>query len=228
MADFKELILKHRGKVFCVIGGAPFDPELLKSVKADVFISANEHGVKVHDCQYIVAMDEQHSGNGKRMYDHLREYSDLPIISRQPWANYQLQTWPDAPRGSVLSGMVAVWCAWAMGAKAVIVVGMNAYDGKSGSMRDAGLIAAEVSVPVRSVDGGSLASVFPEYDPKEKWGHYKESPKISELMKSTGEIEIEVIKPTGIRGREMQKGERIKIMRHEVARLLWHKMVKEI
>ena len=228
MADFKELILKHRGKVFCVIGGAPFDADLLKGIKADVFISANEHGVKVHECQYIVAMDEVHSGNGRSMLNHIREHSGVPIISRQPWANYQLQTWPDAPRGSVLSGMVAVWCAWAMGAKAVIVIGMNGYDGKTGAMRDAGLIAAEVSIPVRSIDGGALAGVFPEYDPKEKWGHYKESPKIAELMKSTGEIEVEVIKPTGIRGREMQKGERIKVMRHEVARLLHHKMVKEI
>lgn len=228
MAEFKELILKHRGKVFCVIGGAPFDPDLLKGIKADVFISTNEHGVKVHDCQYMVAMDDTHSGNGKRMYDHLREYSDLPIISRSAYADYQLETWPDAPRTSFLSGMAAVWCAWAMGAKAVIVVGMNGYDGKTGAMRDAACVMKEVSVPVRSVDGGPLSDVFPEYDPKEKWGHYKESPKIAELMKSTGEIEIEVIKPTGIRGREMQKGERIKIMRHEVARLLWHKMVKEI
>lgn len=228
MSDFKELILKHRGKVFAIIGGAPFDPELLKGIKADVWISANEHGVNLRECDYMVAMDDRHCGNGAPMFDYLRQFSDSPIVGPQPFADYQLVQWPDSPRRSVLSGMVAAWVAWAMGAKAIVLVGMNGYDGKAGSMKDARLIAESVSVSVRTVDGGALESVFAAYDPKERFGHYKESPQIATLIAAPGEIEIEVIKPTGIRGRQWQKGERGKVMRHEVWRLLHHKMVREV
>lgn len=228
MSDFRDLILKHRGKVICVIGGAPFDPELLKSVKADVFISANEHGVLAHECDYIVAMDDRHGELGVSMYDHLRAYSPLPIIGPQAFADYQLSTWPDAPRRSVLSGMTGVWVAWAMGAKAVVTIGMNAYNGKPGADKDARIVAGMVSVPVRCVDGGVLEEIFGAYDPKEKFGHYKESPQIRSLMDVDEMITVRVFKPTGFRGREVQKGEEFKVMRHEVKAQLKHGMLREV
>jgi len=227
MTEFNDLILKHRGKVFAIIGGAPIADGALDGIKADVWISVNDHGVKLRDCDYIVAMDDNHTERGGSMYDHLARYS-LPIIGPQPWANYQLSTWPDAPRRSVLSGMTAIWCAWAMGAKAIVLVGMNGYYGKSGAMKDAHNVAAVVTVPIRSIDGGALSELFPEYEAKERFGHYKESPQIRALLDIDEKITIRVVKPTGIRGREYQKGEQLTIMQHEVARQLRHKMVVEI
>jgi len=227
MTDFNELILKHRGKVFAIIGGAPIADGALDNIKADIWISVNDHGVKLRECDYVVAMDDNHTERGGSMYDYLARYG-APIIGPQPWANYQLSTWPDAPRRSVLSGMTAAWCAWAMGAKAIVLVGMNGYDGKSGAMKDAHNVAAAVTVPVRSIDGGPLTEIFPEYEAKERFGHYKESPQIRALLDIDEKITIRVVKPTGIRGREYQKGEELKIMRHEVARQLHHKMVVEI
>lgn len=44
MKDFRELILKHKGKKICVMGGADTLEEELKSVEADVYISTNEIG----------------------------------------------------------------------------------------------------------------------------------------------------------------------------------------
>jgi len=139
-----------------------------------------------------------------------------------------MTTWPDCPRRSFLSGMAAVWCAWAMGAKAVVLVGMNAYDGKSGAMRDMNLILDTVTVPIRCVDGGALSAVVQEYDKAEKFGYYKESPAIKELMTSGDEITVRVLKPTTIRGAERDKGYECRVMRHEVARLLRHKMLIEV
>lgn len=227
MTEFNDLILKHRGKVFAIIGGAPIAEGVLDTIKADVWISVNDHGVKLRECDYIVAMDDNHTERGGSMYDHLARYS-LPIIGPQPWANYQLATWPDAPRRSVLSGMTAIWCAWAMGAKAIVLVGMDAYDGKSNAIRDAGLVAKTVTVPIRSINAGPLESVFPAYDAKERFGHYKEAPQIRGLLEIDERITVRVVKPTGIRGREYQKGEQLTIMRHEVARQLRHKMVVEV
>lgn len=233
MSDFKELILKHRGKVFAIIGGAPFDADALKGIKADVWISVNEHGVKVRECDYIVAMDEEHTATKMPMLNHLRQFApNEAVIGPQSWADYQFTSWPDAPRRSFLSGMAAVWCAWLMGAKAIVLVGMNAYEGKEGAMRDARLVSGIVSVPVRSIDGGALESVFPEYDPKERFGHYKESPEIGALLTKqvSEQITVIVVKPTTIRNGEKERtiGERVTGMPHEFARLIRCGMLKEV
>ena len=49
------------------------------------------------------------------MDKHIRGLTDAPIISPRAFADYQLMTWPQAPR-DVLSGMVGAWAAFVMGA----------------------------------------------------------------------------------------------------------------
>lgn len=230
MSDFNDLLLKHRGKVFAIIGGAPFDAELMADVKADVWISVNEHGIKLRDCDYVVAMDDNHTGLGVGMVEHLHSLSDTPVIGPQGNADYQLATWPEYPRRSVLSGMVAVWCAWAMGAKAVVLFGMDGYDGKATALKDARTVAEAVSVPIRTAKESPLSAVFPPYDAKEKFGHYKESPAIKAIAAAVedGRITVEVVKPVEVCGIRREKGWSGKVLRHQVRAQLKHGMVREV
>ena len=127
MRDFRELILAHKGKRVCVIGGGP----LGDIPKADVYISANAHGVDRQRPHYVLAMDERHSKAGKEMGAFLRAKTDAPIISPHAYADFRLGQWPQCPR-FVLSGMIATWAAWAMGAKVVLLAGCDGYGGDPG------------------------------------------------------------------------------------------------
>jgi hypothetical protein len=226
MKDFNELVLKHKGKRICIMGGAASLEDDLKQIEADIYISTNAHGIEFKTPDYIFAMDETNTRLNVPMGGFLRDKTDVQIISPRAYADYQLITWPQAPR-DVLSGMVATWAAFMMGAKVVILAGMDAYDGKSGFVHEATKMARDVNCPVR-VMSESLAKVWPKYDAKEKFVRYVPHSSINSWLDVDEKITIEVVKATTIRNLLRQKGEQLKVMRHEVITLLKHKMIKEV
>lgn len=206
------------------MGGAKSLADDLAKVEADIFISANEHGTAYpHD--YIIAMDNQH-GSGKKMKDVLRAASDKPIISPEEFADYRLTVWPGSPR-RLYSGMVGAWCAWAMGAKVVILAGMDGYNGSQRAKRQADIMSEEIRCPVRAVSG-SLSAVFGQYDPSERFGRYSPHSAIKTLIGASGETRVMVRKTTAIEGIQYKPGDEWSGARKSVAVQLRHKMVVEL
>lgn len=232
MKDFRDLILAHKGKRICVMGGAPQLAEHVAQVTADVWISTNAHGVAVQAPDYLLAMDHTNTRNGQPMGTYLRQRAPgVPIISRHPYADYQFVNWPQCPR-DVLSGMVATWAAFVMGAKVVILAGFDAYKTErptkhTGFAYEAVKMARDVKCPVRVV-GGGLAKAWPAYDPAEKFGKYVPHSSIGYWKGVDAPVAIRVRKPTQIRGVYHAIGDELRVMRHEVKRQLHHRMVEEI
>lgn len=226
MKTFNELILAHKGKVICIMGGSDSLQSDLEQIKADIYISTNGHGCEFQKPDYVLAMDETNRHVGRPMRDTVREKTDAPIISPRSYADYQLLDWPQAPR-DVLSGMVATWCAFMMGAKVVILAGMDGYKDK-GFIFEAVKMARDVHCPVR-VMSDEMTKAWPMYDPAEKFGRYKPHPAIDTWAgKVEGFVTVECLKPTSLRGNQLVKGQKIQASRHEVARLLKHKMLREV
>lgn len=224
--DSRALILKHPGARICVMGGAPSLGMDMAKVQADVFISVNGHGSGLrHD--YIVAMDEEHGTLKVPMRSFLRSISGAPVIGPRAWNDYVLTTWPDCPKTSVLSGMVACWVAWVMGAKVVILAGMDGYDGSPSGMAHCAPIVRDVKCPIR-VMGGPLSKVWPVYDPNEDIGEYEMHPSIDAIKGVDGMTRIRALKPCSQPGLSLAKGDEADVMRHQVARLLRHRLVEEI
>lgn len=224
MRDFRELILAHKGKRICVMGGAPIG----ELPKADVFISTNAHHVDLQKPDYVLAMDERHSKAAQEMGAFLRVRTNAPIISPHPYADFRLASWPQCPR-FVLSGMVATWAAWAMGAKVVLLAGCDGYGGDPGYVDEARKIGRDVHCAVRVVDGGPLTKIWPAYDPAERFGKYKPHTAIDALLGiGDGRIRIRALKPCSVGYTDLAKGAELSVLRHEVARLLKHRMVEEL
>jgi len=221
--DFRDLILAHKGKVICVLGGAPID----QVPKADIYISANAHHVDKVKPDYVLAMDETHQHKKICMGAHIRALTDAPVISPHPYADYSLPMWPQHPRW-VLTGMIGVWAAFMMGAKAVIVAGMDGYGGENGYLDEAKKISRDVHCPVRVYGGGPMEKAWPAYDPGERFGRYKPHGSIDAWLGKDGQVTVRVRKRCSIRGRDASPGDEFTLMRHEVARELKHKMVVEV
>lgn len=224
--DFRDAILRHKGKRICVMGGAPSLADDLNCVSADVYISANERGVALREPDYMLAMDESHRRTHESMGAFLRRHSSAPIISPHSYADIRLGQWPQQPRW-VLSGMVAVWAAFVMGAKVVIVAGCDAFGGEPGYVHEARKIARDVHCPVRVVSG-PLTAVWPHYDPAEKFGRYTPHTAISGWLGQDGQIEVRVRKPCTLAGIDRLPGETLTAWRHDARRLLKHRMIEEI
>lgn len=226
--EFRELALAHKGKVICVMGGAASLADDLAKIKADIYISTNGHGADLVKPDYVLAMDEINKHVNAPMGGYLRDsMPGVPIISPHAYGDYRLTNWPQSPR-FVLSGLVAVWAAAMMGAKCVIVAGMDAYGGDDGYIFEATKMARDIPIPVRTVSG-ELEDVWPRYDPSEKFGRYSVPSQIETWLGTVdGEITVEVIKPTAVRGMLRARGEQIRVARHEVHRLLKHRMLREV
>lgn len=228
LRDFRELILAHKGKRICVMGGAPGLEEQLAEVQADIYISTNGHGCDIRRPDYLLAMDERHSRyDGAPMGEWLRRRCDAPIISPHAYADYRLGHWPQAPR-FVLSGMIAAWAAWAMGAQVVILAGCDGYGGETGYVREAQKIAPDIHCPVRVAGGGPLSEVWPAYEPGERFGRYSPHPAIDGLRGIDGRVRVRARKPCTVGLIDLAIGQEVSAMRHEVARLLKHRMVEEV
>lgn len=224
MSEFRDLILKHKGKRICVLGGGGIG----EVPKADLYISTNAHHVDKVTPDYVLAMDEVNSRVHAPMGEFIRARTDAPIISPHRYTDLLLANWPQCPR-FVLSGMVATWAAYMMGAKVVILAGCDAYGGQdSGYMLEASKIARDVFCPVRVAGGGPLTKVWPEYDPGETFGRYRPHSSIEGWLGMDGEITVKVIKSCTLRNRDRIPGEEVRLMRHEAARELKHKMVAEV
>lgn len=226
--DFRELILAHQGARICVMGGAPSLAEQLEHVEADVFISTNAHGAQLVDPDYLLAMDEWHSKfDSAEMGAWLRARCSAPIISPHAYADLRLGSWPQNPR-FVLSGLVAAWAAFAMGARVVILAGCDGYGGDPGYVNEARKIARDIYCPVRVAGGGPLTQVWPAFDPKEKFVAQKPHSAIDGLRGVDGMVRVKAIKPCTVGRADLKKGDELTAPRHEVARLLKHRMVEEV
>lgn len=223
--DWRRLVLAHAGAKIAVMGGAPSLADDVATVgKADLWISVNGHGAQLQRPTYVVAMDERHDGIGADMREHVRRVTDAPIIGPWPQHEYVLTSWPGAPKRG-LSGMVAVWLAWAMGAHPVIVCGMDGYDGSR--LEHTKRMLPEVHGEVRVVSG-PLQRFWPAYRQRERLGPFVEHTAHAGLMGMDGAITVRVRKPVTIRDMAVTPGTELSVMRHEVARLLHHRMVEEI
>lgn len=223
MKDFRELILAHAGKRICVIGGAPVE----ELPEADVYISTNGHGVHLRQPDYLLAMDRRNSREHVAMEVWLRGKSAAPIISPHGYADYRLGNWPQNPR-FVLSGMIATWMAFLMGAKVVILAGFDAYGGEAGYIDEARKIDRDVHCPVRVAGGGPLTKVWPEYKREESFVSEETHSTIEGWQGKDGRIRVRARKPCTVGLVDLAIGQEIVAMRHEVARLLKHRMVEEI
>jgi len=227
IGDFRELILAHAGKRICVMGGSSRLAQDLEVVEADIYISTNGHGAHLRRPDYLLAMDEVNSREQIPMGDWLRGKSDAPIISPHGYANYRLGHWPQCPR-FVLSGMVATWVAFAMGASVVILAGCDGYGGDEGYVHEAQKMARDVFCPVRIAGSGPLTAVWPAYNHEERFVSDKQHSSIEGLKEIDGRVRIRVRKPCTVGRVDLAKGDEAVVLRHEVARLLKHKMVEEI
>jgi hypothetical protein len=228
MKLFNDLILAHKGKRICVMGGADSLASHMEGLQADVVISVNAHGVDIRKPDYMLAMDEHYWGTTAPLWQYLRSRSDAPIINPEEWADYRLVTWPGHPKRFVLSGMVAAWAAWAMGAKAVILAGMDGYGGAPSKLAHSSLAAEEIRCPVRVVGGGALTKFWPEYNDRERFGRYTPHSAINGLLGIDGLITIRATKPRFMCGKEREKGEVFQAMRHDAAFWIRHKLAVEL
>lgn len=225
MKNFSEIVLSKEGKRFAILGGSRFLEDDVAQVKADVYISANEHGVKVRDCDYIVAMDTNH-GNSREMGALLREHSSRPIISKNDYADYRVHSWPHSPR-VMYSGLIAAWVAYAMGAKAVFLCGFDAYNQKAGAVRKAQMYVDHIRCEVREV--GGRMGVWPAYKPKERF-RYTRQPELETLRGDTGMTKVVAQKPTRLTCGPIEAGEERPVMRDDklVQTLLKHGILREV
>lgn len=228
LRDFRELILAHKGKRFIVMGGGPSladDLDRLGKRPGDVVISTNGHGVALRAPDYLLAIDHTHTGTGVPMGRHLRALSAAPVISPHGFADYRLGFWPQSPR-FVLSGLVAAWAGFAMGAKVVCLAGMDGY-ADNDYTGEARKVAADIHCPVR-VASGFLRAVWPEWDAGERFGRYSPHTSIDGLRGIDNSIRVRARKPCTVGMVQLGKGDEMTGMRHEFARLLKHRMVEEI
>ena len=228
MKPFNDLILAHKGKRICVMGGAPTLADHMATVQADVVISINAHGVDICKPDYMLAMDAHYWGTETPLWKYLRSKSDAPIINPEEWADYRLGYWPAYPKRYVLSGMVGAWAAWAMGAKVVILAGMDGYGGAPSKMAHSTEPAKEIRCPVRVVGGGPLTKFWPEYNAGERFPRYKPHSTINGLLGIDGMITLQAVKARHMCGKEREKGEIFQAMRHDAALWLRHKLVIEL
>jgi hypothetical protein len=114
--DFANLSGVYYNRPALIMCGGPSLPEQVKQAgEADwVRFSVNEHGVKLTDVDYIVALDnipEKVHGLG------------VPVIGFYIWSEYRLCNFWNAGN----SGIQAVWCAHAMGCNPIVVAGADCY-----------------------------------------------------------------------------------------------------
>jgi hypothetical protein len=224
--SFGELVMAHKGERICVMGGGPSLVSDLESVKADVWISVNEHGAKIRKADYLVAMDDIHTKLHTPMLKHLRQHTDAPIICPWHWGDYQLSTWPLSPR-FMLSGVMATWVAYLMGAHPLILAGFDCYGGHGATMGQHRSYVPHVKCEVRVVSG-PLTEFYPAYRANERRAAYVPPDVFTEHPEFADEIKVRVVKPVAVRGHEWPVGTELMVSRFEVRRQIKHKSLLEV
>lgn len=218
--SISELVMKHKGKRICVMGGASSLDDDLKRIKADIYISANDHGARRRPVDYMVCMDNIHTRNKREMRHFLREVSDAPIISPWHWGQYQIGKWPDHPC-LFNTGIMASWIAYLMGAHPIILAGFDCYGGSSGRIFEMHKqYVKHIKCQVRVVSG-PLLKLYPEYDPKEKLGRYKVPPAFDDSI--DGQVKVRVNGLFEFRGYQWPIGTIIYVPYHECRLQIKHK-----
>lgn len=218
--------MRHKGERICVMGGGPSLAEDVAKVKADVWISSNEHGAKIRPVDYIVAMDDIHTKLHTHMSKHIRQHSDAPIIGPWHWADYQLSTWPMSPK-VMLSGVVASWVAWLMGAHPVILAGFDCHDGHGATVGQHREYANHIKGDVRVVSG-PLVGMHEAYRSNERRKAYVPPDVFASMPTLCDEIRVRIAKPVDVRGYRWPVGTELMVSRFEVRRQLKHKSLVEV
>jgi hypothetical protein len=226
-----DLVMRHRGKRICIMGGGPNLASDLARVDAEVFISINAHGVRLQPPDYLLAMDAVHGGTKEEMGKYLRARDKTaPILGPWHWCDFQLTHWPLAPR-FLLSGVVATWVAYLMGAHPVVLAGFDCYakadgtgDGNTMSQHRDYLPFVKAQVRVAS---GPLIGMYPAFDPAELMPVYQPNDVLRE-EKLHDEVRVRVAHLVEIRGHEWPVGTLLTMPRHEVRRQIKHKSLVEV
>lgn len=226
MNSFGELVMRHRGARICVMAGGPSLAEDVARVKADIWISVNEHGAKLRPVDYVVAMDNTHTKLKVFMQKHLRRFTDAPVIGPWHWNDHQLLTWPLQPR-FFLSGAIANWAASLMGAHPLILAGFDCYGGDAATVRQHETMKPHSLGEVR-VCSGPLLKFWKQYDPDEMFAPYVAPSALDIDALTDGEVLVKVRKPVQVRGVEWPIGAVIRASRFEVRRQIQHKSLEEV
>jgi hypothetical protein len=223
--------MRHDGATFAVLGGGPSLPEQASRLpEGCIRLSANEHGCILGRCDYIVALDDTRS-DGTAHEPVLRRYA-TPIISPHAWADYKMNEHPQLP----YTGQQAVWVAWMLGARLVLVAGMDLYQGGTyfhapEAASDARLHPADshlegwlrvretVPMAVRAM-GGPLVEVFGAYDPAEAIS--PRTPDRAAMLAQCAGIKVEFLRDCGRTryGTRYLKGQILELPRDEAQRLM--------
>lgn len=221
-APLADIIMKHAGQKICVMGGSKcLDDDLLK-VKADIYISVNDHGARRREVDYIVCMDNIHTGNKLEMRHYLRRFSQAPVVSPWHWGQYQMHKWPGYPK-LFNSGIMASWIAYLMGGHPVILAGFDCYKGQRKIMDMHQDYVQHIHSEVRVVSG-PLEKFYPLYDPKERFKKFQ-VPEIFGPARD-GYVRVKIRAPFSYRGHEWPIGTVITVPEYEVRLQIKHKSLK--
>jgi hypothetical protein len=222
--SFGELVMRHKGARICVMGGGTRLAEDLRTVDADIWISSNEHGAKLRPVDYVLAMDNLHTGLKVPMEGHIRAHTDAPIIGPWHWCDYGLTTYPLAPR-LLLSGVIATWAAHMMGAHPVILAGFDCYGGTPRSVNQHGDYVPHLAKCQVRVASGPLLKFWKQYSPEEEMPNYV-PPDV--FVESSHGVRVRVIKPVEIRGNVWPAGSVLHVPKAEVWRQIKHRSLEEL
>lgn len=117
--------MKYLGKRILVLCGGPSVNNDIKEVSDyDICISANQHGMKVKECDFIVSMDEYHQQKNIHMREFLEDLKPKKISIRF-WSDYRISG--ISKNAYMNSGTMAVYVACLLGGNPVIVTGIDGY-----------------------------------------------------------------------------------------------------
>lgn len=216
-----DLIMKHQGQRICIMGGSKSLDSDLESVEADVWISVNDHGARRRPVDYIVCMDNIHTGNKKEMRHYLREFSDAPVISPWHWGDYQICRWPDYPY-LFNSGVIASWVAYLMGAHPLIFAGFDCYGGDRRIVGMHETFVKHVQCECRVVSG-PLKKIYPS---DAELPEFKVPEIFGEALQ--GQIKVMVKAPFEYRGYSWPIGTLLTVNEYEVRRQIKHKSLERV
>jgi hypothetical protein len=114
----RELVHAHIGRPAVVLGGGVSLPKEIGNCPGKdeaVYLSANQHGAMLIECDYIVAHD--------KIEEKIRPFGK-PVVSRHMWADYRIM-------GSIVAstGVETAWVARLMGCAPIYIAGMDCFAG---------------------------------------------------------------------------------------------------